>query len=68
MQWELVKQGVGVGVMATRIGDAEPTVRRAAPWLEPFAFEVWLVAHREVNTSRRVRLVFDWLAEALTER
>ena len=68
VQWELVKQGAGVGVMLTRIGDAEPLVRCAAPWLDPFAFEVWLVAHRELNTSRRVRLVFDWLAEALIVR
>ncbi|MBY8977764.1 LysR family transcriptional regulator [Rhodobacteraceae bacterium NNCM2] len=64
VQWELVKQGVGIGVMLTRVGDEEPLVKRAAPWLEPFPFEVWLVAHREVRTSRRVRLVFDWLIEA----
>ena len=65
VQWELVKQGVGIGVMLTRIGDAEPLVRRAAPWLEPFRFESWLVSHRELKTSRRVRLVFDWLTEEL---
>ncbi len=65
VQWELVKHGVGVGVMATQIGDAEPLVRRLAPWLEPFSFELWLVSHRELRTSRRVRLVFDWLADEL---
>lgn len=65
VQWELVKQGAGIGVMVTRVGDAEPLVRRAAPWLPPFEFEIWLVAHRELNTSRRVRLVFDRLADEL---
>lgn len=65
VQWELVKQGLGVGVMLSRVGDAEPLVRRAAPWLPAFEFEVWLAAHRELNTSRRVRLVFDWLIEEL---
>ncbi len=65
MHWELVKQGVGIGVMATTVGDAEPRVRRAAPWLAPFVFPLWLVAHREVATSRRIRLVFDFLADAL---
>jgi len=65
VHWELVKNGAGIGVMAAQIGDAEPGVRRVAPWLEPFKYETWLVAHRELNTSRRVRLVFDWLAEAL---
>ena len=65
VHWELIKGGLGVGVMITQVGDAEPGVKRAAPWLKPFEFDVWLVAHREVNTSRRVRLVFDWLADAL---
>ncbi len=65
VHWELTKRGLGIGVMMTDVGDHEPLVRRAAPWLTPFPTELWLVAHREVNTSRRVRLVFDWLAEAL---
>lgn len=65
VQWELVKHGLGIGVMAIEIGDAEPKVRRAAPWLEPFRYDVWLVAHRAVNTSRRIRLVFDWLVDEL---
>ena len=67
VHWELVKQGVGVGVMATRIGDGEPMVVRAAPWFDDFRFPVWLVAHREVRTSRRVRLIFDRLAEELAD-
>lgn len=65
VQWELVRQGLGIGVMITVAGDADPLVRRAAPWLPAFEFEVWIAAHREVNTSRRVRLVFDWLIEEL---
>jgi hypothetical protein len=28
-------------------------------------FEIWLTAHRELNTSRRVRMVFDFLADEL---
>lgn len=62
-QWEMVKQGLGIGVMITAVGETEPRVRCAAPWLPAFEFDVWLAAHREVNTSRRVRLVFDFLAE-----
>lgn len=65
VHWELVKQGMGLGVMIEQVGDAEPQVRRAAPWFDPFVIDVWLVAHRELNTSRRVRLVFDWLAKEL---
>lgn len=53
------------GILDGNIGDAEPLVRRALPDLEPLVFPIWLVAHREVNTSRRIRVVFDLLAEEL---
>ncbi len=65
VQWQMVKQAMGIGVMITQVGDAEPGVRLAAPWLPAFEIEVWLVAHRELNTSRRVRLVYDFLAKEL---
>ena len=65
VMWELVKHGLGIGVLDGNIGDAEPLVRRALPELEPLMFPIWLVAHREVTTSRRIRVVFDLLAEEL---
>lgn len=65
VQWELVKAGIGVGVMQEDIGDAEPAVVRIPLSLEPVMIPMWLTAHREVNTSRRVRVVFDFLYEAL---
>jgi DNA-binding transcriptional LysR family regulator len=63
--WELVKQGLGIGILDGTIGDAERRVRRVLPELAPLMFPVWLVAHRELHTSRRVRVVFDLLAEEL---
>jgi DNA-binding transcriptional LysR family regulator len=65
VQWELVKQGLGLGFMPEEIGDTEPAVGRALPNLPPFSFEIWLVAHRELKTSRRVRAVFDFLGAQL---
>lgn len=66
VHWELVKHGAGIGVMEERFGDAEPSVRRALPKMVPFEIPVWLVAHRELRTSRRVRLVFDFLFDELS--
>ena len=63
--WELVKHGLGIGVMDGTIGDAEPLVRRALPDLAPLIFTIWLVAHRKLNTSRRIRYVFDVIVEEL---
>ncbi len=65
VNWELVKQGLGVGLMPARVGDAEPLVERVLPEMRAIPFPMWLVAHRELNTSRRVRLAFDVLAEGL---
>ena len=65
-QWSHVKHGLGIGVMAGDIGDSEPLVTRVLPDAEPLIIPVWLVAHREVHTSRRVRLVYDLLARELT--
>jgi DNA-binding transcriptional LysR family regulator len=65
VMWELVKHGLGIGILDGNIGDAEPLVRRVLPDFEPLMFPIWLVAHRELNTSRRVRVVFDLLAEEL---
>ncbi len=65
VQWEFVKRGLGVGVMLSSVGDNEPLVEKAGPWLPPFSFEVYLVSHRELRMNRRVRLVFDVLASEL---
>lgn len=63
--WELVKQGLGIGIMPEDIGNAEPLVKLALPKLKPIIFPIWLTAHRELNTSKRVRVVFDLLATEL---
>jgi DNA-binding transcriptional LysR family regulator len=64
--WELVRQGLGIGVMAKDVGDRTPGVECVLPDLDPLTFPIWLVTHRELHTSRRIRLVFDLLAASLT--
>lgn len=65
VQWELAKQGQGICIMMEEIGEPEPRVHRVLPGLPPIQVPMWLVSHRELHTSRRVRVVFDLLAEAL---
>ncbi|MDB4254689.1 LysR family transcriptional regulator [bacterium] len=65
VMWELVRQGAGIGVLDAHIGDADPAVRRVLPDLEPLVFPIWLVAHRELTTNRRIRMVYDFLAKEL---
>jgi DNA-binding transcriptional LysR family regulator len=63
--WELVRQGLGIGVMAKDVGDRTPGVECVLPDLDSITVPIWLVTHRELHTSRRIRLVFDLLAESL---
>lgn len=65
VMWELVKNGLGIGILDGNIGDAEPMVRRVLPDLAPMMFPIWLVSHRQLTTSRRIRVVFDLLARDL---
>ncbi|MGB1277980.1 MAG: LysR family transcriptional regulator, partial [Nannocystaceae bacterium] len=67
VQWELAKRGVGVAIMMESIGDAEPLVRQALPEFPAFPVPMWLTTHRELSTSRRLRVVFDRLFEGLRE-
>jgi DNA-binding transcriptional LysR family regulator len=63
--WEMVKQGLGFGVMMKDIAALTPEVECVLPKLESFPVPIWLATHRELHTSRRIRLVFDFLADAL---
>ena len=65
VMWELVRQGVAIGILDAYIGDVDPVVRRVLPDLEPLVFPIWLVSHRELATNRRIRMVYDFLAEEL---
>ncbi|BBN82195.1 LysR family transcriptional regulator [Pseudoalteromonas sp. A25] len=65
VQWEMVKMGFGIGIMATSVGDNEPCVTRVFKDIAPFVGEQWLVAHRELRSNRRIRAVYDFLAHKL---
>jgi DNA-binding transcriptional LysR family regulator len=68
VQWELARAGVAAAIVPEALGDAAPEVERALPAFAPLAFDVWLVTHEELTTSRRVRLVFDLMADMLAPR
>lgn len=67
VQWALCKEGVGACAMMEEVGDAEPGVVKILPDAgTPMVFPTWLTCHRELKTSRRIRVVFDALAAALS--
>ncbi len=65
VHWEMAKQGLGIGAFPEAIAAREPGLAPVLPSLPPIVYPIWLTAHRELETSRRLRIVFDLLAEAL---
>ncbi|MES9971906.1 MAG: LysR family transcriptional regulator [Candidatus Thiodiazotropha sp.] len=64
-QWELVKRGLGIALLPDQLAAKEPGFHKVLPDIEPFKGPLWLVVHKELRTSRRVRAVFDFLADEL---
>jgi DNA-binding transcriptional LysR family regulator len=63
--WSLVREGLGIGVMMDEIAMTTPGIVRVLDDLPPVRFPIWLVSHRELRTSRRIRVVFEALAQGL---
>lgn len=63
--WQYCCEGLGVSVMGESIASKTPNMEQIMPELPAVQFPMWLVTHRELNTSRRIRLVFDLLADYL---
>ena len=62
---ELVRQGFGIGILPVEVGAAYPELENPPSAFEPISIETWLVAHRELKTNLRIRVVFDLLAKGI---
>jgi DNA-binding transcriptional LysR family regulator len=63
---ELVKQGLGISVLDKNTAALTSGLEPVLPDFDPIPIPIWLVTHRELHTSRRIRLVFDLLAKAFS--
>jgi DNA-binding transcriptional LysR family regulator len=67
LSFEAIKYGVGLGVLPTAALLYAPTlVRLETPSQTPV--KLWLVHHRDVARSVRIRCVIDWLKEVFDPR
>ncbi len=63
--WAMMAAGLGLGFGPVWVGGRTPGVERIRLAMRLPVLEMWLCTHREVATSRRLRLVMDALAESL---
>ncbi len=61
----LVAAAAGVGFIPDFVAGQISGIERVLPQLPTGSIPMWLVAHRELRTSRRVRRAYDFLAERL---
>lgn len=63
--WALARQGLGICPVMREIARSMPELVEVLDELPLITFPFWLLTHREVHSARRIRLVFDILAEEL---
>ena len=66
--WQMTRQGLGIMMMSDDVAAETDGIERLLPDLDPVRFPVWLIAHRELYTSRRIRMAYDILADFLTDK
>ena len=64
--WEMAKNGLGITLMTRDLAEQTSDMERLFPDQVRVQVPTWLTTHRELRTSRRIRLVFDVLADALS--
>jgi DNA-binding transcriptional LysR family regulator len=63
---QLIREGLGFGFLPMDTGDLFDDLVCVLPELFNPEIPVWLVSHRELRTSRRIRVVYNLLAEELS--
>ena len=63
--WQAVRAGLGVGFASEHLIRTDPAIVPLLPKLKIEPLPVWLTVHKEIRTSKRIRAVYDFLAEAL---
>ncbi|MEJ0042940.1 MAG: hypothetical protein WDM81_12370 [Rhizomicrobium sp.] len=64
-QLAALRAGFGIGVTQLGIGRREPDLVPLLPGALKFELEIWLAMHRDLRGTKRMRLLFDHLAENL---
>lgn len=63
--WQAVRAGLGVGFVSEYLIRSDSAVIPVLPKLKIEPLPVWLAVHKEIRTSKRIRAVYDFLADAL---
>lgn len=61
--WQALLEGLGIGFQLVSSCQNQPLLQRVLTDFDLGTLPIWITAHREVKTSRRIRLVYDLLCD-----
>ena len=64
--WELLRAGLGIGFAQQELVSAAPGMVPLLPQLVIPPLHIWLTTHKELFTSRKIRVIYDLLADLLS--
>ena len=64
-QWQALLAGAGICGCQDRLAARDPDLVAVLPDQIRFRFEVWLVMHEDQRDNRRIKLLYDFLAEEM---
>lgn len=65
--WQALRAGLGIGFVAHYIARTDSRVLPVLPGLKMPTLPIWLVVHREIRTSARIRAVYDFLGKVVPQ-
>ena len=66
--WQAILQGLGMGIAMCWLAARHPELQQVMAQQDLPALPVWLTTHRELKSNKRIRTVFDFLAEGLLKQ
>jgi DNA-binding transcriptional LysR family regulator len=68
MHLEAILAGTGRGILPCYVGDGHPLLERLTPPIAELAATYWMVVHRDLRRSPRVRAVIGWMKQVFAEQ
>ncbi len=63
--WQALRSGMGIGFVSDYLARTDSSIVRLLPSLKIPPLPIWLVVHREIRTSKRIRAVYDFLGNEI---
>ena len=63
--WQILNQAAGIGFAPNYLAKRNPELTKVGEQFPIPPLPIWLVTHKEVKTTRRIRMVFDFLVDEL---